>query len=108
MPQKFMTKAIEKRFERVGCQEAAGDEAIVVAKFFNPTGRSSWFATEYDPATRLFYGYIVGELGPECDERGYFGRDELETITGRYGLHLERDQWCREVPLSAVLSGAVS
>jgi Protein of unknown function (DUF2958) len=108
MPQKLMTKAIEKRFEKLGRQEEKGDEAIVAAKFFNPTGRSSWFATEYDPTTRLFYGYVVGEYGPDCDERGYFCRDELETITSRCGLHMERDQWWREVPLSAVLSGAVS
>ena len=40
MPQKLPTKAIEKRFEKLGSQEAGGDKAIVVAKFFNPPGRS--------------------------------------------------------------------
>jgi hypothetical protein len=47
----LMTKQLLKRFTQVGRQEHAKDP-IVIAKFFNPTGAGTWYATEYDPETR--------------------------------------------------------
>lgn len=50
---KLMTKAIEARFAKVGRQEKVADP-IIIAKFFSPVGRATWYATEYDPKERRF------------------------------------------------------
>ncbi len=77
---KLMTKALEKRFAQVGSQEDVKDP-LVIAKFFYPAGRGTWYATEYDPKRRLFFGY-VSIFGDHCDEWGTFSLDELESFTG--------------------------
>jgi hypothetical protein len=47
----LLTKELLKRFEKVGRQEEVSDP-IVIAKFFNPAGAGTWYATEYDPEAR--------------------------------------------------------
>ena len=42
---KLITKEIEALFKKIGRQERV-DDPIVVAKFFNPTGAGTWYATE--------------------------------------------------------------
>ena len=42
---KLMTKELETQFKKIGRQEGI-DDPIVVAKFFNPSGAGTWFATE--------------------------------------------------------------
>jgi len=54
---KLLTKELLKRFEKVGRQEDAKDP-IVIAKFFNPTGAGTWLATEYDPNSKEFFGFV--------------------------------------------------
>jgi hypothetical protein len=98
---RLMTKALAKRFAQVGSQETVKDP-IIIAKFFNPTGRGTWFATEYMPEERLFFGY-VSIFGDECDEWGYFSLDELESYKGRFGLGIERDLYWREKRASDVI-----
>ena len=39
------TKALEAEFKKIGRQESVNDP-IVVAKFFNPAGQGTWYATE--------------------------------------------------------------
>lgn len=97
---KLLTKKLEDRFKEVGSQDGKGDEAIVIAKFFNPTGAGTWLATEYEPINRIFFGYvsIFGESG--MDEWGYFSLDELQEFRGRFGLGIERDLNCSEKPAS--------
>ena len=41
---KLMTKAIEDRFAKLGRQEEKGDHAVVVCKFFDPSGSWTWYA----------------------------------------------------------------
>ena len=101
---KLMTKAIEDRFAKLGRQEEKGDSAIVVAKFFDPTGSWTWYATEYDPAERVFFGLVHGFE----DELGYFSLDELSSVRGRFGLGIERDLHWTECPLSEVRLKAAS
>jgi len=106
---KIITKQIEKRFSQVGNQENVSDP-LVIAKWFNPYGRSTWFATEYDPETRTCFGYVVGELGPDCDEWGYFSLDEIESTTvRRFGceLPLERDLYWSEQVMSKACPDAL-
>src|SRR4051812_16153130 len=49
---KLLTRELERRFAAVGSQENVADP-IVIAKFFNPIGAGTWFATEYDPEHRM-------------------------------------------------------
>lgn len=95
---KLMTKELEARFASIGSQEGVEDP-IVVAKFFNPTGAGTWYATEYIPEERNFFGY-VSIFGDECDEWGNFSLDELEEIKCMMGLGIERDLYCGEKKLS--------
>ena len=97
---KLMTKTLEKRFAEIGSQEAVKDP-VVIAKFFNPTGAGTWYATEYDPETRTFFGY-ASIFGDWNDEWGYFSLDELESYKGPFGLGIERDLYWTERPASQV------
>ena len=94
---KMLTKALEARFAAVGRQEKVKDP-IVIAKFFDCCSNWTWFATEYDPEERLFFGLVVGFE----NEFGYFSLDELEQTKNRLGLPLERDLHFRELPLSVI------
>ncbi len=98
---RLMTKQLEKRFARVGSQEQKKDP-LIVTKFFNPTGRGTWFATEYDPEDKMFFGY-VSIFGDHNDEWGYFSLQELESYEGPWGLGIERDLYWAEKPASEVI-----
>jgi len=98
---KLMTKELEERFEMVGSQEDIKDP-LVIAKYFNPTGAGTWYATEYNPEERLFFGY-VSIFGDWNDEWGYFSLDELEGFKGQFGLGIERDLFFVEKRASRVL-----
>jgi len=98
---KLLTKELLKRFAEVGSQEGVTDH-IVIAKFFNPTGIGNWFATEYDPVEKIFFGY-VSLFGDYNDEWGYFSLNELETFVGKFGLGIERDLNFDECPVSEVI-----
>uniref|UniRef100_A0A6M3LJ11 DUF2958 domain-containing protein n=1 Tax=viral metagenome TaxID=1070528 RepID=A0A6M3LJ11_9ZZZZ len=95
---KLLTKKIEERFKKIGSQENDKDP-IVIAKFFNPVGAGYWYATEYDPVDKIFYGY-VSLSGDHCDEWGSFSLEELESIIGFGGLGIERDLHCGEKRIS--------
>ena len=85
---KLLTTQLLKSFEKIGRQENTTDP-MVVAKFFDPTGSWTWFATEYDPSTKMFFGLVHGiekEWGP-------FGLEELENLTLPLGLGIERDMY---------------
>jgi hypothetical protein len=103
---KLLTPPLLRRFAKIGRQEEVKDP-IVVAKFFNPTGAGTWYATEYDPESRCFFGY-VSLFGDWNDEWGSFSLDELEGFRGRFGLGIERDRFFRERPISEIQPKAVS
>lgn len=95
---KLLTKEILKSFEAVSSQEHKKDP-IVIVKYFNPTGAGTWYATEYYPEERIFFGYAEILEG----EWGYFSLDELESFKGRFGLGIERELYCEEYPISKIL-----
>jgi len=101
---KLLTKELLKRFEKIGRQENVSDP-VVVAKFFNPTGAGTWYATEYDPEERLFFGF-VSIFGDCNDEWGSFSLDELQNYRGKFGLGIERDIYFEEKPISQVVPKA--
>lgn len=101
---KLLTKELLERFAKVGRQEEVADP-IVIAKFFNPTGAGTWYATEYDPASREFFGF-VSIFGDWNDEWGSFSLDELESYRGNYGVGIERDLYFDEKRISEVVPSA--
>ena len=94
----LLTKALLKRFEEVGSQEEVKDQ-IVIIKFFNPTGAGTWYATEYNPEDKTFFGY-ASIFGDHNDEWGYFSLEELQSYEGFGGLGIERDLHCGEKKIS--------
>lgn len=100
---KLLDEALKKRFAEVGRQEEVSDP-IIIAKFFNPTGAGTWYATEYDPENAKFFGY-VSIFGDWNDEWGYFHLYELESYKDRFGGKIERDLSWIEKPASQVIPG---
>ena len=99
---KLLTTKLIKRFAQVGSQ-ANRKDPLVIAKFFNPAGAGTWYATEFDPETRTFFGY-VSIFGDWNDEWGSFSLDELENYRGRFGLGIERNRFFTERPASQVIN----
>lgn len=71
---------------------AAEDETdhVPVVKFFDPTGAATWLITEMMPdEPDILFGLC--DLGMGCPELGYVSLAELQSVTGRLGLGIERD-----------------
>jgi hypothetical protein len=94
----LLPKCLEKRFSEVGRQEEKGYDALVLAKYFHCLSNWTWFATEYYPKDREFFGYVCGHE----DEWGNFSLDELKEVKVR-GLGIERDLYFGEKPLRKAL-----
>ena len=94
---KLLTKALEKQLPELYAQDGKGGDAIAYAKFFHPFSNWTFYATEYNPEERLFFGLIQGQ----DEELGYFSLDELESITIR-GLKMERDMYFKPTPIKEV------
>jgi len=95
---KLLTKEIIKKFEKIGRQEDKKDP-LVIAKFFNPTGIGTWYATEYNQEEGIFFGY-ASLFGDHNDEWGSFSLAELESFKGKFGLGIERDLHVDIKPIS--------
>ena len=132
---KLITKEVESLFKKIGRQEKV-DDPIVVAKFFNPTGPGTWYATEliylirrkdeegeseileveaskidqfkdYEIVDKMFFGY-VSIFGDHNDEWGYFRLSELESVKFLpFGIGIERDLYFDPKPISTVCLKAV-
>lgn len=97
---KLLTKALESQLSRLYANDGRGNEAMVIVKFFTPDSNWTWYATEYDPIERVFFGLVDG-LDMEL---GYFSLDELESLRGPLGLPIERDIYFTSVPLSSLMN----
>jgi hypothetical protein len=85
---KLITKEIETKLAN---PNLTGQNAQVpICKFFNPCGAATWliFAREHDEQDIL---WGVADLGFQCVEYGTISMSELEGITLRFGLKIERD-----------------
>ena len=92
---KLLTKELLTLFAKQGdTSQKEAKDVYIIAKFFNPTGQGTWYAADYDPDTRLFFGY-VSIFGDWNDEAGSFSLDELENIKLPMGLGIERDRLFR-------------
>lgn len=84
---KLLTKELEKQFPgHKETEEIPIPEKIVIAKYFHPMSNWTWYAVEYDPVDRIFFGLVDGFE----KEWGYFSLTELEE-TVVHGLGIERD-----------------
>jgi hypothetical protein len=92
---KLLPECVAKRLPPLYSQEEQGSNAIAVVKFFTPWTGWTWYASEYSPDERIFFGVVVGQER----EFGYFSLDELEEIRGPGGLTIERDLYWKPRPL---------
>ena len=82
-----MNDEIAKQLPPLYANEQIGLDAVAPIKYFHLSGWS-WYASEYDPDKKLFFGLVDGlEL-----ELGYFGLEELVHLgNDRRTLPVERD-----------------
>lgn len=91
---KLLTKTIEKKLPKLySTEDVPTQDKVVVAKFFDPTGRGTWYAVEGERQGDDFlcFGFTKSPLGEDCDEWGYFSMNELQAARGHLGLGMERD-----------------
>ena len=84
---KLITEELKKRFLEIGDQSETKNP-LIVAKFFDPVGSATWYATKYAKETNICYGYVTGLV---YDEWGSFSITELEAIKRPLSLGIERD-----------------
>jgi len=98
---KLMTKALQKRFAATQAANHDTKDPLIIAKFFNPAGAGTWYATEYDPEDKIFFGF-ASIFGDWNDEWGSFSLEELQEYRGPLGLGIERDLYWGEKRASQV------
>jgi hypothetical protein len=97
---KLLTKEIEKNFPPLNSTENKEPKDVkIIAKFFCPWNHWTWYATEYDPETGIFFGYVHGDF----DEFGNFSLHEFQSVQGPFGLGIERDLHFGEHTLAEVM-----
>jgi Protein of unknown function (DUF2958) len=99
---KLLTKELEKALPALYSQENVKlADQIAIVKFFDPMGSSNWYAIEYSPKQRIFFGYIEGDE----NEWGYFSLNELESISKKRILGIERDLYFKRTKMSDIIKG---
>jgi hypothetical protein len=73
---KLLTKEILKYIPKqlTDEQQLDEDEIVIYAKYYLPGTDWRWFAAEYNPITKMFFGYVIGP----CPEWGSFSLNFLE------------------------------
>src|SRR5258708_14109260 len=101
----LMPDDIRQRLLANGAAEVEIDHVPVV-KFFDPTGAATWLITEMMPdEPDILFGLC--DLGMGCPELGYVSLAELQSVTGRLGLGIERDLYfTARFPLSVYAPAA--
>lgn len=89
----IFTKDILRKLAANGAASAIKEQDHKpVIKVFNPCGGATWLLSEsYPNDPDVLFGLC--DLGQGCAELGTVLRSELETVTGRLGLHMERDKF---------------
>jgi hypothetical protein len=96
---KLLTKELETKLPALYENEEIGLDALAVVKFFNPVGAWTWYASEYDPKEKIFFGLVDGFE----KELGYFSLEELESLELPMGLKIERDLYFNPTPLKDLM-----
>jgi len=95
---KLLTEEIKKKLPALYSQDGKGDKAIAYVKFFTPDSSWTWWATEYDPNEKVFFGLVQGLE----TELGYFALEELEGVRGPLGCSIERDIYFKPTTLGEI------
>lgn len=74
---KLLTKELLKKFKKIGKQEL--EDPIVICIYFHSFYTATWYATEYDSESEIFFGY-VSLFGDGRGSWGNFSLDELKSI----------------------------
>ncbi len=90
MAKKITTKTFENMFKKYPSRSQDVPNPIVVTKLFDIAGSANWYLTEYDPESKVAFGYVAG-LCPGCDEWGSIYIPELEEIKHMGIPRIERD-----------------
>ncbi len=88
---KLITKGIADKAQK---QYAKGNDLEgqkIVAKFFCPWNNWKWYLLNQDPKDP---DYLWGIVKGHEIEIGSFNLSELESVTGQWGLKIERDMYC--------------
>jgi Protein of unknown function (DUF2958) len=110
----LLPEILKERMPALYSQEQERDP-LVHAKYFDPVGSWTWYATEGSPVDEdgyydtnkpkvdyVFFGLVVGHV----PELGYFSLNELKTakegLRGIRALPIERDVWFKAQRLSEV------
>jgi Protein of unknown function (DUF2958) len=95
----FFPDDVKSKLPPLYAQEKEKDP-IVHVKFFCPWNQWTWFATEGGEQNGDFilFGYVIGHER----EWGYFSLGELTSVTGPFGLKIERDIYFTPKPKSQV------
>ena len=91
---KLLTKAIINKATRQ-YPKGADMEQMVVAKFFNPAGRGTWYLMNMKDES-----YCWGICHIYEWEIGSFSIDELKSVPLPFGLKIERDKFFTPVKAS--------
>jgi len=88
MEYEFFPPDLKAQIPKLYAQENDKD-ATVWMKLFTPWTSWTWFITEGEDrdGDYLMFGYVIGQER----EWGYFSLNELSSVTGPYGLKIERD-----------------
>ena len=110
----MITKLMEKKFPALYSYDGKSPEEVpVFAKFFDPSGRFTFFATEGEVRTSVFagvpddfimFGLTVSASGGMDDELGYVSLNELKKVRGTLGLGIERDLHLGEMTLADAMA----
>ena len=87
-----------KRFRELGCQ-CDSEDPIAVVRYFAPVGSATWFATEYNESTGVFYG-IYSDNNTESYtmwDVAFIKKTKLPMW-----LRIERDKWFKETNVSKI------
>lgn len=90
---KLLTRALEWRLPAIGSQENLSlDDHKFYVRFFTPFSNWTWYACEFDKASRIFFGYVIGFE----KEWGEFSLTEME----EQGINVERDLYFKPCKFS--------
>ena len=94
----------------IGSQGDKGEDATAWLKFFDPSGRDTFYDTEaqedeYEHGWDwTFFGWCVSALGEDCDEWGYNTLEQIQGIQGPFGLGIERARSFHPTTIQEILA----
>lgn len=97
---KLLTKKLLKQLPPIGAT-AEEPDPLVLCKFFYPDFGWTWYAIEYCPTSKIFFGFVDGDFA----ELGSFSLQELTDNCGIFGMPIERDRSFQPCRLSQLRAG---